>query len=194
MNGLSPLVYGGGGYDPSDARNFHDSDSPTGSGVGSAPTPGDGRLNQDVNPEPEAPYDLSAPYARVSPLLTDDDPWPNDPSDIRPMGDPDAPHGSAGALGSPEFEYSEPRQIGIRVEANGPIDGGMADPIRDGWTPARRAVTRYLFTRAAWRSWTPGEFTGEKTVIGAAFHGAQQPAGRMSPMDEYRLLSDGSHA
>lgn len=182
-----------GNKDGSDARGTN-ADGTPGSGVGYAPTPSDGR-DASKGAVPEVPtHNLSASHG-ISPAIAGHNDWLDEPSDFRAGPNANAPHGSGAQSGSPAFEYDAPRLVGMRPVEFGPLDGGLTDPIRDGDTPTRPALSRFFFNRERWHPDISGDFTRpNREIVGDANRQAAMPVGRMNPMDEYRLLGDGSHA
>lgn len=177
-------------YDRSDARG-HNADGRPGVGVGFAPTPSDGRSSDEEN---QAAHGI--PDARLEYMLGDTgipDTWPDDPSDARGLN-ADGMRGIGAQSGSPALDYAPALEAGYDAVDSHGIDGGMSDQVRRGFTPARRPLTRYLFWRAPWKPEIEGEFARSRPLVGEYFHPAAMPTGRMSPMDEYRLLTSGEHA
>jgi hypothetical protein len=172
-------------YDGSDARGFN-ADGGPGSGVGFGKAPSDSREAGDGDDYPDIDH------AHYSVMQTGNRPGHIDPSDRR-FENGDGGPGSGGMEGAPLLTYPE-TTTGYDPVANGPIDGGMPDPIRRGDTPARPPIGRFRFETEPVHYEIRGEFGQPRALVGEDYRGAQQPPGRMNPMDEYRLLSDGSHA
>jgi hypothetical protein len=173
-------------FDPSDSRAVNGDGNP-GSGVGFGKAPADSRATGTGGDEYAGDVD---PHAGV--MLTGNRPAHVDQSDRRFENAEGGP-GSGGMTGAPLAEYADILWAEYEPVAGGPYDGGMPDPIRDGDTPSRPAMTRYLYDTEPVYYEISGLFAQTRELVGEAFRGAQQPYGRMNPMDEYRLLGDGSH-